>query len=293
MERRDAWNEPFQLTVNFLPSLLLGFLVESLLYGMHAILFFICVYILVRRRRRRKLQMAMLGAIVVTFILATADIAVSWSITLRHTTSLYTGDSAALLHRLYPKFLFFIVNNLIADVLLVLRCYVVWDRKKIILLPSCFVLVVGTVFGVMGEGTLSGSLKMFIGVYILITIFFNLFLTLLTAGRIYWIARQIKSILDRETTSQYHFAIAIVIESGLIYSLASVLVLALSRTRFIVMAAALAIRIVCITPILIIVQITLGQSTNLKEAIIKDSAHQTAEYSDRERHGRPPGFVCR
>lgn len=78
---------------------------------MHAILFFICVHILVQRQRI--LQMVMLGAIVVMFILATADIGISWNITLRHTTSLYTGDVTTLEHRLYAKYLLYVVNKLV------------------------------------------------------------------------------------------------------------------------------------------------------------------------------------
>lgn len=77
--------------------------------GIHVILFFICVYILVQRRK--KLQMVMLGVVVAMFILATVDIAFTWHVILQHTTSLYTGDSVALMHRIYPKFLCFFVNK--------------------------------------------------------------------------------------------------------------------------------------------------------------------------------------
>jgi len=219
--------------------------------------------------------MAMLGAAVIMFILATVDVGFSWNIMLRHTPSLYTGDSTSLLHRIYPKFLFYIANNLIADILLVLRCYVVWDHKKVILIPSSIVLVVGTVLAFIGEGTVSVSLKKYVEVYIFMIISFNIILTLLTAGRIYWTAREVKSIMGREITSQYQFAVAMIVESGLLYTLTNILVLALSPTRFIAMAVAFAIRTVCIVPLLIIVQITLGQSTNLKDARRTASAQQT------------------
>lgn len=46
------------------------------------------------------------------FILATADIAVSWNVLFRHTTSLYTGNTTStVLQRIYPKFLIYIVNK--------------------------------------------------------------------------------------------------------------------------------------------------------------------------------------
>lgn len=78
---------------------------------MHVILFLICVYILVRRRARGKQRIMILMVAVVMFILATADIAVSWNVLLQDTTSLYTGNTTTLLERLYPKFLLYIVNK--------------------------------------------------------------------------------------------------------------------------------------------------------------------------------------
>lgn len=78
-----------------------------------------------------------------------------------------------------------------------LRCYVVWDNNKFILIPSSIAIVIGTgqfplllniesnsflciVFGFLSEGTMSVPLKKYISVYILMVVFFNLFLTLLT-----------------------------------------------------------------------------------------------------------------
>ncbi|KAF8956603.1 hypothetical protein BDZ97DRAFT_1925399 [Flammula alnicola] len=61
--------------------------------------------------------------------------------------------------------------------------------------------------------------------------------------------------------SHYHFAVGILVESGVIYTASTLLVLSLSRTNLILMAATIAIRVVCIVPILIIVQVALGQST--------------------------------
>lgn len=55
--------------------------------------------------------MMVLTVAVVMFILATADIGVSWNVLLRQTTSLYTGDTSTLLQKIYPKFLFYIVNK--------------------------------------------------------------------------------------------------------------------------------------------------------------------------------------
>ncbi|KAK1222097.1 hypothetical protein PQX77_015071, partial [Marasmius sp. AFHP31] len=47
---------------------------------------------------------------------------------------------------------------------------------------------------------------------------FNFILTLMTAGRIWWISREARKIMGKDLDSQYKTVIMIVIESGLVYS---------------------------------------------------------------------------
>ncbi|KDR79167.1 hypothetical protein GALMADRAFT_243060 [Galerina marginata CBS 339.88] len=203
----------------------------------------------------------MLAALIVMFILATADIAVSWNLVLAHTQWLYRGDSTTLFRAVHPKFLLHLVNNVIADVLLILRCFVVWGKRKSIIYASGLLLVAGTVLGILSEGTLLPSLEFLVGPYIVSVLALNIVVTLLTAGRILWIAREVKRVMGRGMVSHYHFAVGILVESGLIYTMSAVLVFILSTTNFIIMAAAISIRVVCIMPILLIVQIALGHNT--------------------------------
>jgi len=154
--------------------------------GIHVILFGLCVRIF--WRRRRLLQILMLAAVTVMFFFATADIAVSWNIAIRHTTKLYRSDTLTFYKAIYPKFIIHLFNklvssvlysspregltqnSLIADILLVrfrisfrvlgslnllkvnesqiLRCYVVWGKSKVILYLGGSLLLVGT-----GKGT--------------------------------------------------------------------------------------------------------------------------------------------
>ena len=76
---------------------------------MHVVLFPICARILFRRRR--KIQLMMLAAVAVMFALATADVAVSWRLFLRHTKWLYTEDIHLLYKAIFPKFWIFLVNK--------------------------------------------------------------------------------------------------------------------------------------------------------------------------------------
>ncbi|KAJ3509567.1 hypothetical protein NLJ89_g5153 [Agrocybe chaxingu] len=215
---------------------------------MHVILFALCVRVLFRRKR--KMQLAMLVAVVIMFVLATADVGVSWRIAVRHPEWMYVGDSRAFMKAILSQ---------------VFVAFGEWDRWrqseerkgtdkqedflqmfywKAILWVAGTVLLLGTAFGVVGEGTTSAALKKYIAVYIVSILVLNVALTLATAGRIFYIAREVKSIMGTELVSHYHFAVGILIESGLLYTAAAVLVFALSPTKFVLMAAAIAIRVV-------------------------------------------------
>ena len=52
-----------------------------------------------------------LAAVAVMFALATADVAVSWRLFLRHTKWLYTEDIHLLYKAVFPKFWIFLVNK--------------------------------------------------------------------------------------------------------------------------------------------------------------------------------------
>ncbi|PPQ69510.1 hypothetical protein CVT24_001464 [Panaeolus cyanescens] len=148
----------------------------------------------------------------------------------------------------------------IADIFLIIRCYVVWGRRRIVLYLSGLILAAGTALGIYSECTKSLEAKKLIIYYISIILFLNAALTILTAGRILWVARQIKRAMGPNFVSQYYFAVAVVVESGFLYTGASVLLIILSPTRFVLLGAVIAIRAVCIMPILLIVQVATGRS---------------------------------
>ncbi|KAF4609945.1 hypothetical protein D9613_010650 [Agrocybe pediades] len=126
----------------------------------------------------------------------------------------------------------------------------------------------GTVFGIVSEATTSPVLKRYIGAYMVIAITLNIIITLLTIGRILFIAREVKLLMGKKMVSHYNFAVGVLVESGLLYTASFILTIALSRTYFILVAAAISIRMVCIVPILLVVQIALGQTTKSVEATV-------------------------
>ncbi|KJA25145.1 hypothetical protein HYPSUDRAFT_85624 [Hypholoma sublateritium FD-334 SS-4] len=228
----NLWPDDVSLTLGHLPFFILGFLVESLLYGIHFVIFCLCLRILLPLRR--KFQRMMLGAVIAMYLLATIDTAVSWHLILRRTAILYDSDSFTFLRIIYPKIVIHLINILISDSLLLIRCYVVWGRKSIVLYTAGPILVAITLLGFVTETTKSHSVKKFIAIYTLFTVAWNLIVTLLTAGRILWVSGQVKKIMGTKMVPRYHFAVAVIVESGLLYTVSTLLVVILSRTPYIV-----------------------------------------------------------
>lgn len=223
-----------------------------------------------RLRIRISLQLISFLAATIMFILATADIGVSYSIILNHYGNYVDGleNTQDFLTMVYPKFLIHLVNNVIADALLITRCYILWTYNRVLGLGSAFLLLAGTVLGFVGEATSSPPLKVLVGPYIVVAFFLNLMLTALTAGRIWWIARRVGRVMGRQVIKPYNLTVGILLESGFIYSAAIISLLVLSPTAYVVVGATICIRMVCIMPIFLVVHVALGRGTqNLEMSI--------------------------
>ncbi|KAF9456132.1 hypothetical protein BDZ94DRAFT_1315450 [Collybia nuda] len=121
-----------------------------------------------------------------------------------------------------PSNLLYIFNNLIADILLIYRCYSIWSCKKYILYVPLFLTLGSTGFAavlsnhydIFGESsTIGQQMPLFISLVM------NIGLTLLSAGRIWWISRELK-ILGPQVFQKYNTIIALIIESGAMYCIA-------------------------------------------------------------------------
>lgn len=104
------------------------------------------------------------------------------------------------------------------------RCYVIWRGQKCVLLASTIVLVADTVWGYIGtRNTVFSLQKIFIPVYLWIVFSMNILMTIVTVGRIWWLAQSAKVILGRQDVKRYHTAVAVLAGSGAIYSIAVML----------------------------------------------------------------------
>ncbi|KAF9467472.1 hypothetical protein BDZ94DRAFT_1041864 [Collybia nuda] len=180
----------------------------------------------------------------------------------------------------------YVFTNLVANSLFAYRCYVIWGRKKYILwLPSllilaetgfgsywCIFLMPSEVsFNVIGD--LDNRTPLFF------TLATNVVLTGLSAGRIWWVSRELR-ILGPKVSQQYNTIIALIVESGSIYCVAIAAYLIsipnhgtlessapkldiVMRTFFVILA-----QIVGIVPTLMFVRIGLGVSTEDAQTIL-------------------------
>ncbi|KAF8869935.1 hypothetical protein BD779DRAFT_631369 [Infundibulicybe gibba] len=227
-------------------------LFETLLYGIYIALFFICIHILLRNKPERTLQFPLLVLAVLMFAIATADIGVTYASLLRYALQ---GEIIPF-RRIYPKFMLYVTNNVLADTLVIYRCYVVWGHNRRIIIFPCILLLAATICGYLFEGATSPSLKRSFPIYLLMTFTLNTLITILTAGRIWWISRKARQILGSDLVKRYNSAIAIIVESGAIYSTYIILDVIISGQ--LVLDAGL-IQMVGIVPTLIIVQVGLGR----------------------------------
>lgn len=252
--------DPFPTTLEpYLGAVLL----ESFFYGLYTVLFSICAYVLLRRRR--KIHWILPFFAVAMYSLATADMAYTLWLLFGKLLNLDLSYQA-----LRWKFWLYVTNNVLADSLLLYRCYVVWDYDKRVVVGPALLLIAATVCGYLFEGSLSTTLFTDSWVYPLTTLVLNVSLTTLTASRIWFLSRKAKRLLESSLLQRYSVTLSMLIESGFIYSLYMVLDLAFHKdpSGSVVLDASL-IQVVGIMPTLIIAQIGVGRAVHDIEANFK------------------------
>ncbi|KAJ8090865.1 hypothetical protein PM082_024787 [Marasmius tenuissimus] len=135
-----------------------------------------------------------------------------------------------------------VTSNLVTDIILLWRCYIIWgSRRRVVMLPALLCLVINaigylTILGAKGPQTYMKYLKftMFqtgghrkinaFQIYLLCflcgSLFSNLLLTVLIAGRVLYISRQVSPFNQRPITRMYRTTIHASVESGVLYPIA-------------------------------------------------------------------------
>ncbi|ESK85680.1 hypothetical protein Moror_9924 [Moniliophthora roreri MCA 2997] len=119
-----------------------------------------------------------------------------------------------------------------ADIMLLHRCYVMWNSSKCVAFPMIFLMVtlavcevVASVFQIIGAINTADPARwqLFLQGNTINTAFWladmgvNIILTLLTAGRIWWCSQEAQRLLGPAIKTKYNTIIVIILESGLLY----------------------------------------------------------------------------
>ncbi|KAF9450827.1 hypothetical protein P691DRAFT_757805 [Macrolepiota fuliginosa MF-IS2] len=250
-----------------LPVYIAAYMFEVFLYGMHTILFTTCLFILLKNKSPFKWPL-LLSAITM-FSLSTASVVVTIYLLFGILIPGKISPDAA-----HPKYIFYVVNSMIADSLMISRCYAAWCKSKRVIMVPCLLLLAsslsGLIFTIAPAGNLALRGKLYI--YLWLSLSLNLLVTFLTAIRIWWMARQTSRILGPAIARKYYSAVAIIIESGAIFSL---YILMDQVAGTFILDSGLT-QVVGMVPALIIVQVGLGRHTKDIEttvSIVRGETH--------------------
>ncbi|KAJ3996507.1 hypothetical protein F5050DRAFT_1818505 [Lentinula boryana] len=257
---------------------------ELFFYGAYTVLFGLYVYLQIHQRgRQRYYQISLL----LLYLLATAAVVISIMVekqmtlfTLDVTLTADINDPIAASHfRTYANLTVaadgvYVAANIIADALLLYRCYIVWASRKYVIAIPVLISLINTVIAIVAAALVknnAGRLLFTAGVKnsslqvasIFYSEIWNSDLTCFhcLAGRIWWIARATRQALgvNDSNDKSINSIAAMVLESGLLYPIALIIGLALTVKGTVEIQPILTL-IVGIAPTLIMVRTDLGIS---------------------------------
>ncbi|KAJ7154137.1 hypothetical protein C8R46DRAFT_1118781 [Mycena filopes] len=255
--------------------------IGTFFYGIYLVLFCICIYILLHRPHNRANAILLVTAIAL-FTLSTIQMMLNIVLGAADVDGIDIPYDNILL----ANSMLYAVNNIIADALVIYRCYVVWGYNLYVVIIPIIMLIITSVFAF--------DLLLPLTPFFVLTLATNLLVTALTAGRIWWIYRQTAGHLVVKTAGPSDkralASIEIIVESGAIYSLAVLMYLILGAIPSTVVAQQPSVemlsQVVGIVPTLIIVRVGLGLSVQSRGNTSGDvsAAVLDSEASMRNRH---------
>ncbi|KAF9465890.1 hypothetical protein BDZ94DRAFT_1306624 [Collybia nuda] len=222
-------------------------LFESFLYGIYAVLFGTCMFLLVRRGRTS--HKVLFVTAIVMFILATTDIVYTYYLLFTKSTGYTYGDAR-------PKYVLYVTTNFVADTLLIYRFYKVWYPNIYVATGLVILLILTTTCGFILD-TVNFQLSIYSWGYPTINLVLNVTITSLVVGRIWRAGSDTVQYRFncKDMSPRYRNAIFIFVESGIIYSIYILFDLGFRRVPvvFVILEVGF-VQFVGIVPTLILVQ---------------------------------------
>ncbi|KAI3621025.1 hypothetical protein WG66_013373 [Moniliophthora roreri] len=255
--------------------------------GMNAVLFSICVWVLVYYKKRTSsgLNIPLLVTAVILYLFCTIRIGIDLGRGIvaffgtREPVAFYTDISNW--SRVFREALY-VTNSMVADFLVIYRLYVVWGYNRKITVGPILLLLGSSISGYITVWEISraanGSIfekqvSVWATALFSLSMATNIIVTSLIAGRIWYIGLRTSKNLGRQHGVKYSRAFVVIVESGALYSASLFILLILYSTNN---HAQLILynctsQIVGIAPTLIIVRVGLGLSSQDNLATIATS----------------------
>jgi len=216
-------------------SAILAIILESILYGISSFLFGIAVWSLTYQRKSAEVPRSMLAAACLLFLLSTLrvvlDVSHVWEGFMYSTNiDLFFDDVSkdTVKNALYE------VETLVGDAIVIYRCYVVWQRIDVIIIPviGWFTVAVTATYTVWSMSQLpmtpdivflQETRKWVIAFYTM-ALFTNLIATSVLAFKL-WLVHRRSSRL-RTTKSKVYPILLVIMECGALYSMSLVTMMA-------------------------------------------------------------------
>uniref|UniRef100_A0A0W0FWL0 Uncharacterized protein n=1 Tax=Moniliophthora roreri TaxID=221103 RepID=A0A0W0FWL0_MONRR len=234
---------PFNSVTTILVQPMVNLTLMFYVYGLYTVLFIISLHVLVHQKDR--LNRALYMSFTITlFTLTSAFNIVETFFYARQATLEFTFTK----NQDWASFLGYLEHDnvgtilaytalplclvITADLMLLHRCYIIWGSSKWIAFPLIFVMlslaiceIVACVFLVIGISNSADPTKVWLyhqgitidTVFWLANMGVNVILTLLTAGRIWWITQEAWKQMGPAIKTKYNTIVTIILESGIIY----------------------------------------------------------------------------
>jgi len=208
---------------------LAGLFCGAILYGVFVVLFVLCLHTLLYRRNTERANRILISGVVAMFVLNTVVLAISLSrcmdafITLRDDTGgplAYFEDLASW--KEVARTAIILCYAVLADVILIYRCWVVWGRRLVIVAIPLLILVAGISMDILMVVTMaslsSGTvffnvLKARITSALTIILFQNILVTSLIVYRIW----RVDKTTVRAAVGNLQPIVRVVVESGVVF----------------------------------------------------------------------------
>ncbi|ESK86989.1 hypothetical protein Moror_3319 [Moniliophthora roreri MCA 2997] len=203
--------------------------------GMNTVLFIMCVYVLVREGKVAFGNKPFLITAVIIYMLCTAQVIneLSQAITAFISYKDNPGGPAAFYHQLrlwrsVIRQVLFCTNNAVTDALLVYRLYVMRNFHVKVVIGPILLLAVATACGYRAAWGLSDSkqgdayapdIYMWELVSFAFSLVLNIIVTSLIAERLWRFGKRTAATLGQRHSRSYNHAMAMIVESGAIYSI--------------------------------------------------------------------------